>query len=75
MDYYMGLVIMAMLANMCYCAAYVVDVFVQLSNFRDAWRSRRWILFILGLVIAGILTQLVAEGMFGDPLYTHSVLP
>jgi|GEM_PF-367653 hypothetical protein len=66
-DFYLAVVIMALLANMCYCAAYIVDVFVQLSNFRDTWRSRRWMLFILGLVIAVILTQLIAEGMFSDP--------
>lgn len=30
----------AVLANIAYCAAYVVDVVLQLSSLRSAWRKR-----------------------------------
>src|SRR6185436_2441535 len=40
---------LAVLANVCYCAAYVVDLFVQLSPLRGSWTRLRWILFLVGL--------------------------
>src|SRR5262252_5836318 len=36
---------LAVLANVCYCAAYVVDIFVQLSPLREGWLRIRWILY------------------------------
>ena len=29
-------------------AACLVDVFAQMSNFREAWNSARWIVFVVG---------------------------
>lgn len=39
-------------ANVLYCAAYPIDLFVQASDFRDAWRSVRWGLLVLGTLVA-----------------------
>src|SRR3979490_712866 len=36
----LALIVLAVLANVCYCAAYLVDVPVQYSSFRPQWR--RW---------------------------------
>ena len=47
------LFVLAVLANVCYCAAYLVDVPVQYSSFRDAWRRWRWALWVVGMVLAG----------------------
>lgn len=58
------LFILAVLANICYCAAYVADVVIQLSDFRDIWFGHRWILFALGLLFASAITYFVAGGMF-----------
>ena len=44
--------VLALLANLCYCAAYFVDILLQLSDFRDLWHRRRWILWLLGMLIA-----------------------
>ena len=44
--------VLAFLANLCYCAAYFVDILLQLSDFRDLWRRRRWILWLLGMLLA-----------------------
>jgi len=48
--------VLAVLANICYCAAYLVDVTVQYSAFRDQWRKRRWVLWVVGVAFAGALT-------------------
>ncbi len=46
----LALLVLAVLANACYCAAYVADVPMQLSVFRDAWRRRRWMLWLFGVL-------------------------
>jgi len=56
---------LAVLANVAYCAAYLVDVFAQLSNFRERWLSLRWILFVIGLAFAAVLTRFFSLAMFG----------
>ena len=43
------LIVLAVLANAAYCAAYMVDVTVQLSAFHSAWRRHRWALFVFGV--------------------------
>ena len=50
------LFVLAVLANVCYCAAYLVDVPVQCSAFRDSWRRRRWLLWLIGVIFAGVIT-------------------
>jgi hypothetical protein len=64
-DSILGLFILAVVANICYCAAYVGDIFVQMSGFREAWRKWRWVLFAIGLIFASIFTRFVAKGWFG----------
>lgn len=44
--------VLAFLANLCYCAAYFVDIPLQLSPLRDLWYRRRWILWLLGMLLA-----------------------
>jgi len=39
-------------ANLCYCAAYVVDLPLVSSALAASWRSRRWILWLLGTLLA-----------------------
>ena len=62
-DLIQRLFILAVLANVAYCAAYVIDVAVQSSEFRASWRRYRWVLFGIGVVTAGILTRFIALGM------------
>ena len=56
--------VLAVLANICYCAAYLGDVFVQLSGFRAAWQRWRWVLFLIGTAMAGIITRWFAIMFF-----------
>ena len=60
----LGVFILAVLANICYCLAYVADIFVQLSGFREAWRRVRWVLFAVGMLVAVIVTRWFAIGLF-----------
>ena len=59
-----GVFILAVLANVAYCAAYVPDIFAQISGYRELWQRYRWILFVIGVLFAGIITRFVAMGMF-----------
>jgi uncharacterized membrane protein YfcA len=58
--------VLAVLANVAYCAAYVPDVFAQTSGFRDQWRKYRWIPFAIGVTFAGVITRFFAMGLFGN---------
>lgn len=51
----LALFVLAVLANVCYCAAYLVDVAVQYSAFRDTWRRRRWLLWLIGVIFASAI--------------------
>lgn len=68
-DMLLQLFVLAVIANVLYCAAYVVDVAVQCSGFRAPWLRRRWLLFALGSVFAATLAQFVARGLFGWPVH------
>jgi hypothetical protein len=63
-DGLLGLFLLVVLANVAYCAAYVPDVFAQLSGFREQWRKVRWALFLTGMLFAAIITRFFALGFF-----------
>jgi hypothetical protein len=46
------LVILAIMANACYCAAYAADLLIQFLASRTAWRHLRWGLWATGMVLA-----------------------
>lgn len=60
------LFLLAVLANVAYCAAYVVDIFAQVSGFRERWQKYRWLLFAVGMVFAGILTRFWSLAFFSS---------
>lgn len=55
---------LAVLANACYCAAYLGDVFVQISGLRVVWQRWRWVLFVIGTTFAAVITRWFAIGFF-----------
>jgi len=59
------MILCAVLANVFYCAGYVVDVLVQMSGYRERWVRYRWVLFWIGTIAASILTYLFSMGLFG----------
>src|SRR5258705_6627184 len=46
-----ALSVLAILANLCYCAAYVPEIAVQPSSLRGAWRRGRWMVWLAGMVV------------------------
>ena len=58
------LFLLAVLANVAYCAAYLPDVFAQMSSVRNSWLRYRWVLFVVGLAFAAILTHFWSLAMF-----------
>lgn len=48
----LALLVLAVLANVCYCAAYLADIPMQYSVFQAAWRRRRWALWLVGTLFA-----------------------
>lgn len=64
LDHILVLFLQAVLANVLYSLAYIVDVFVQYSAYRQTWKRMRWILFLIGTVFAAILTRFITMSMF-----------
>ncbi|HKV04674.1 MAG TPA: hypothetical protein VJO53_06160 [Candidatus Acidoferrales bacterium] len=61
------LLIFAILANVCYCAAYIADVPIQYSPFQAMWRRRRWGLWAAGMLFATLL----ANYWIADEIYPY----
>lgn len=63
-DLWLNLFVLAVLANVAYCSAYVVELVAQVSAYREVWRGRRWMLLILGTAFACTVASFVARGLF-----------
>jgi len=59
--------LLAVLANVCYCAAYAVDLFVQYSGLRATWARRRWLLLMVGILFAAVIAHFFSMGVFPEP--------
>ena len=59
--------VLAVLANICYCAVYLGDVFVQVSGFRELWLKWRWVILVVGIAFAAVITRWFAIGFFSPP--------
>ena len=64
LDLFLGLFILAVLANVAYCAVYLADLFVQFSGLDAAWRLGRVALLIVGTAFAATITHFVSQGFF-----------
>jgi hypothetical protein len=67
LQHLLELLVLAALANLCYCAAYLVDIPMQQSSFNVAWRRRRGALWLLGTLFA----LLVACYWIADEVYPY----
>ena len=61
------LIFLAVLANVCYCAVYVADLFVQFSGLREEWVQWRWALLLVGTIFAAVITHFFCAGVFSEP--------
>lgn len=58
------LIVLALIANVLYCFAYFVDVYVQFSEYAEIWKKYRWILFVIGFCLAAIITRFMVMDIF-----------
>ncbi|HEV2489316.1 MAG TPA: hypothetical protein VGT03_05890 [Candidatus Acidoferrales bacterium] len=65
-DSFVALLVLAVLANLCYCSAYVADLPMQYSSFRELWRRWRWTLWLAGTLFA----ILFANYWIADEIYS-----
>lgn len=67
LTYLFPLLVLALLANLCYSTAYLVDLPLLSSSVRSAWLSRRWILWIIGTLFALALANYwIADEIYPD---------
>ncbi len=64
---FVALTVLAMFANLCYCAAYIVDLPLQYSSFRERWQRWRWSLWLVGTGFA----LLLANYWIADEIYSY----
>ncbi len=62
-DLLLGFFFLAVLANVCYCAAYVADIFVQFSGLHQQWRVGRMMLLVVGIAFAATIAHFFAKGI------------
>ncbi len=61
------MLVLALLANVCYCAAYPVEFFLQTFVLGGALRRIRWTVFILGMLLALIVENYwIADEIYPD---------
>jgi hypothetical protein len=63
-DLLLTLFFLAVLANVAYCAAYVADMFVQLSGLDAAWRRGRPAVWAVATAFAATITHCFAQSLF-----------
>jgi hypothetical protein len=51
------LIILALLANACYCTAYILDIPMQSLFVGDSLRYWRWCLWVIGTLLAVVLAN------------------
>jgi hypothetical protein len=59
------LLVLAALANLCYSAAYLVDIPMLQSPLAGWWRRWRWGLWVIGTLLA----LAIAQYWIGDEIY------
>ena len=61
----LGLFFLAVLANVCYSAVYVVDLFVQFSGLREFWAKGRVAVLIVGTAFAAVIAHFLSTNILG----------
>ena len=64
-DTWLNFFLLAVLANAVFCTAYLIDLAVQFSGFRDRWLHSRWLLLVVGSLFAATIARFIVRGIFG----------
>jgi hypothetical protein len=71
-DAFVALLVLAVLANLCYCVAYAADLPMQYSSFRELWRRWRWALWLGGTLFAILLANYwIADEIYDFVPHVH----
>jgi hypothetical protein len=66
--YFLGVItVLALLANLCYCAAYLADLVIQNVLLNSKWNRTRWAIFTLGTLFA----MLFESYWINDEIYPY----
>ena len=66
-----ALLILAAIANIFYCAAYIADIPMQYSQMRATWLRWRWCVWLGGTLFALLLTNY----WIADEIYPYVTAP
>jgi len=59
--------VLALLANLCYCAGYVGEGFIQPLLPQEFWRRSRWVVWVAGMLLAILLSNYwIADEIYPD---------
>lgn len=61
----LGFFFLGVLANVCYCAVYVVDLFVQFSGLRETWAKGRVAVLTVGTAFAAVIAHFFSTNILG----------
>ncbi len=65
-DLLQGLFVLAVLANVAYCVAHMVDIVLQCSDYRTTWIRFRWVLLAIGVTFAAVLASFFSRVFFAS---------
>jgi hypothetical protein len=64
-EHALALIVLALLANLCYCAAYLVEF--PAGQVSANWAKRRWMLWLAGMILAFVLENYwIADEIYPD---------
>jgi hypothetical protein len=67
LDSLLKLLVLAVIANVAYSAVYAADIPLQLSSLRGTWQRHRWILWLVGMLFAMLITcYWIADEIYPD---------
>ena len=59
--------VLALLANLCYCAGYAMEGFIQPLASQAHWQKLRWVVWVAGMLFAILLTNYwIADEIYPD---------
>src|SRR5215472_10468781 len=59
--------VLALLANLCYCAGYAMEGFIQPLAVQAYWRRLRWVVWVVGMLLAILLANYwIADEIYPD---------
>jgi hypothetical protein len=65
-DLFLMLFLLAVLANICYCVVYAVDLFIRFSGLQAAWEKGRIVVLLVGTAFAAVIAHFFSSGILSQ---------